>query len=159
MGGGGGYQRLSDEGLSNLAEQAKKELKGFSKGQHNVFISFDTDDLAEVNLLRGQEKSESNEVEFKDWSVKKPYDSQNAEYIKRKIRERIRQCSTTAVYISKNTYKSKWVNWEIKESIEMGKKVVGFYKGTNPPSKLPKAITNNNIKCVQWTHENLKNEL
>jgi len=41
-----------------------------------------------VNLLRGQARNENSDLEFSDWSLSEPFDSKNAEYIKRGIRER-----------------------------------------------------------------------
>ena len=119
------------------------------------FISFSSDDHDEVNLLRGQAKNENSDIEFNDWSLKKPFDSEEANYIKRGIRERIRQSSVTVVYISDKTADSKWVDWEIRESLAMGKGVVAMHKGDTPPRRLPKAITDNNIPVVPWNQKQL----
>ena len=91
--------------------------------------------------------------------MKKPFDSRQAEYIKRGIRERIRQCSVTVVYISNKTVDSKWVDWEIRESIAMGKGVVAMYKGDKPPSHLPKALTDNKLPVVPWNQKELSNAI
>ena len=66
-------------------------------------------------------KNESSNIEFNDYSLKAPFNSKNADYIKRGIRERIRQSSVTVVYLTDKTAGSKWVNWEIRESIAMEK--------------------------------------
>ena len=80
-------------------------------------------------------------------------------YIKRGIRERIRQCSVTVVYVSVSTANSKWVDWEIRESLAMGKGVVAMHKGETPPKQLPKAITENKIQVVPWTQKQLTNAI
>ena len=155
-GGGGGGRGLTPEELNSLQKRAKKSMKdGVGTGKHNVFISFSSEDLAEVNLLRGQAKNEISDIEFNDWSLKEPFDSKKADYIKRGIRERIRQCSVTVVYISDKTAGSKWVNWEIQESIAMGKGVIAMYKGNSAPTRLPKAVTENNIPIVPWNQKEL----
>ncbi len=100
-------------------------------------------------------KNENSNIEFNDWSLKKPFNSEEANYIKRGIRERIRQSSTTIVYLSNNTAGSEWVNWEIQESVAMGKGVVGMHKGNSPPRRLPKAIADNKIPVVPWNQEQL----
>ena len=84
MGGSstGGWSRLGD--VRSLEQKAKAAL---NEGKRNVFISFATEDMAEVNLLRGQAKNDNNDIEFNDHSVREPYDSEQAEYIKRKIAE------------------------------------------------------------------------
>ncbi len=155
MGGGGGWG-LSGDDLKKLEEIAKENLKqGAQPAKRNVFISFLNEDSNEVNLLRGQAKNENNDLEFNDWSLQEPFDSERAEYIKRGIRERIRQSSVTLVYLSKDTHKSKWVNWEIRESIKLGKSVIGVYQGDKPPGKLPSAFIKSKYNIVKWTHEGI----
>lgn len=155
-GGGGGGRGLTTEELKRLEETAKKSLKeGGGEGKCNAFISFVSEDLNEVNLLRGQAKNENSDIEFNDWSLQEPFDSDKADYIKRGIRERIRQCSVTIVYVSDKTADSKWVDWEIKESLAMGKGVVAMHKGDRPPARLPKAVTDNKISVVPWNQREL----
>lgn len=156
MGGGGtgGYRNIGD--VSKLLQEAKDRLK--EGNRKNVFISFDYEDANEVNLLRGQAKNDNSEIEFNDWSVKDAFDSQNANYIKRQITERILQSSMTVVYVSDKTSKSKWVNWEVTKSLELGKRVIAVYKKNTCPKELPSAIKgNSSIKVIPW--KNLKDNL
>ena len=157
-GGGGGGRGLTPDELKGLEQRAKRSLKG-GGGKCNVFLSFSSDDLNEVNLLRGQAKNENSDIEFNDWSLKEPFDSDKADYIKRGIRERIRQCSVSIVYVSNKTANSKWVDWEIRESLAMGKGVVAMHKGDTPPKQLPKAITDNKIQVVPWNQKRLANAI
>ena len=156
MGGGGGGRGLIPDELKTLEQRAKKALKeGDGGGRRNVFISFSSDDIDEVNLLRGQAKNENSNIEFNDWSLKKPFNSEEANYIKRGIRERIRQSSATIVYVSNKTADSKWVDWEVRESLAMGKGVVAMHKGNAPPRRLPKTIVDNKIPVVPWNQKQL----
>jgi hypothetical protein len=155
MGGGGGGHSFSPEQLKKLEETAKKLIKESEPKKSNVFISFVKEDENEVNLLRGQAKNENSDLEFNDWSLSEPFDSQNAEYIKRGIRDRIKQSSVTICYVTNNTAKSKWVDWEIRESIALGKGVIAMYKGDAPPINLPSAVKELKIKLVQWNHQAL----
>jgi hypothetical protein len=155
-GGGGGGRGLTPDELRRLDQKAKESLKaGAGTGKCNVFISFASEDLNDVNMLRGQAKNENSDIEFNDWSLKEPFDSKDAEYIKRGVRERIRQCSMTVVYVSVETTDSKWVDWEIRESIAMGKGVVAMYKGDKLPARLPKAVTDNKVPVVPWNQKEL----
>lgn len=148
--GGGGGMPIGN--IRDLVEQAKKELReGEKRGRKNVFISFAYEDIDNVNLLRGQAKNDNSPIEFNDWSVSDPFDSERAPYIKQKIGERIAQSTLTVVYISEKTNTSSWVNWEIQESLSRGKGVIGVYAGDRCPSKLPSAIKENKIKCVAWS--------
>jgi hypothetical protein len=146
--------------LAKLEDEAKEILRRESEpSKTNVFISFAEEDIDEVNLLRGQAKNENSDLEFRDYSVKEPYDSEDADYIRRNIREKIKQTSTTLIYLSKATAKSRWVNWEIEESIKLEKKVIGVYKGSSPPNNLPSAITKNKIQVVKWSHKSIMAEI
>ena len=145
--------RLDSSDIRCLEEQAKQKLseaKGDSS--RHVFISFDHEDLDEVNLLRGQAKNDKVDLQFDDHSVKEPFDSTNADYIKRQIREKIDRCSVMVVYLSEKTASSKWVNWEIEESIKRGKGVIGVYKGDKAPASVPPTFQQNGCKSVKWEH-------
>lgn len=88
MGGGGGRGGLTFEEKLRLEQVAKETLsKASGDGKCNVFISFVTEDLDEVNLLRGQAKNDNCDLEFNDWSLGEPFDSQKADYTRRGIRE------------------------------------------------------------------------
>lgn len=150
MGGGGGNSRSIGD-IQSLVDKAKKELReGEQAGKRNVFISFSYEDVGTVNLLRGHAKNENSPIEFNDWSVSEPINSERAPYIKQKIAERIAQSSLTVVFLSDSTSKSEWVAWEIEESLRRGKRVLGVYPQDAKPKKMPDAIKNNKIKSVSW---------
>jgi hypothetical protein len=127
-------------------------------GRRNVFISFTDEDKPMVELLRGQAQNEDSTVNFNDWSLRAPFESERAEYIREGVRERIRQASLTLVYLSDHTAGSKWVNWEVEESIKLGKSVVGVYQG-EIPGRLPPAIKKHKIRVIVWTHKGIANAL
>ena len=150
MGGSTGG-RIPSSDLRKLEERASQRLKeAVDQSTPNAFISFSAKDLNEVNLLRGQAKNDNSDVEFSDYSVKSPYNSTDADYIKRKIREKIDLCSVTVVYLSENAATSKWVNWEIKESLKQGKGVIGTYSGNTPPTSVPPAFSEAGCTAVKW---------
>ncbi len=156
MGGsGGGSYSIRERQLKTLEEKAKDALKQGEPKKRSVFISFDHDNLDEVNLLRGQAKNTNSDLNFVDRSLHEPFNSKRAEYIKRGIRERIKQASVTVVYLTKESASSKWVNWEIKESIRQGKGIVAVYKGDSAPKTLPLALKKYGIKPVPWKHDTL----
>lgn len=156
MGGGGGSSRsLTSEETRKLSDLVARKISEAAKPKRNVFLSFAAESLDEVNLLRGQARNENADIEFNDWSLKAPFDSKNSEYIRSGIRDRIRQCSVTVVYLSQEAASSKWVDWEIRESVRLGRGVIAMYKGDNPPAKLPPAISEGNIRVVPWNHAQL----
>ncbi|OKO67465.1 TIR domain-containing protein [Bradyrhizobium sp. AS23.2] len=154
MGGGSSssWSRLGD--IKSLEQRAKEALQ---QGRKNVFISFAFEDIDEVNLLRAQAKNDNNDIEFNDRSVKDAYDSDRADYIRDRLTDRINQASTTVVYLSDDTAKSRWVEWEVNKSLELGKKVIGVYAGDAPPKTVPDWISKRGIKVVPW--KNLATEL
>ena len=143
--GGGSWNRIGD--VRALEEKAKAALR---EGKRNVFISFATEDMDEVNLLRAQAKNEKSDIEFNDQSVKEPYDSERADYIKHRISERINRSSCTVVYLSEHTASSKWVAWEVQKSLELGKRVLAVHSGTQHTSAKPAWLTSG-VKVVAWS--------
>ncbi len=156
MGGSGGGWNFRPEQLDNLERLARQTLRESTEpARRNVFISFDSDDMALVNLLRGQAKNDNIPLEFNDFSLKEPFDSERAEYIKRGIRERIRQASVTIVYLTDNSVKSNWVKWEIEESVKLGKGVIAVYQGDTAPRNIPTILRTLGVKPVKWSAENI----
>ena len=133
-------------------------MKPSEEGRRNVFISFANEDKPMVELLRGQAQKDDSTVEFNDWSLRAPFDGKKAKTIRERIRERIRQASLTLVYVSDHTAKSKWVNWEVEESVKLEKKVVGVYQG-EIPGRLPLALKKHGIKIIAWTHKGIAKAL
>lgn len=148
MGGGSGPRSIGN--IRSFIDRAKQELRE-SEGKRNVFISFAYEDIDEVNLLRAHAKNENSPIEFNDWSVSEPIDSERAPYIKQKIAERIAQSSVTVVYLSPQTAISRWVAWEIEESLKRGRHVIGVHKGDQPPRTLPESFKQNRLKIVPWS--------
>ncbi len=156
MGGGGGGGGISLGELAELQAKAREALKEAAEpARRNVFISFATEDIEMVRLLRGQVKNELSELNFNDYSLREPFDSENAEYIRNGIRERIKQSSVTVVFVSESTPQSRWVDWEIRESLRLGKGVVAMHQGSVAPSVLPTAVVEHRIEVVQWNHSKL----
>jgi hypothetical protein len=153
--GGGGNSDYNTPIIDRLQKVAQDAFKNAQPEKRNVFISFDHRDVNEVNLLRGQAKNDNNDLEFTDYSLKEPFNSERAEYIKSGIRERIRQSSVTAIYLSEITHESEWVDWEVRESIAMGKGVFCIHQGDTPPSIIPKFVKEFNLNMVKWGHKEL----
>lgn len=164
MGGGGGggwtpsYGGVSD--IDKLQDVASRELqKPAPEPRKRVFLSFRGEDKTVVDLFRGQAKNENTELDFIDYSLRAPFNSQNAEYIKAGIRERIKQSSVTIVLISESTYKSRWVDWEIRESVRMGKGVVGVRLKDDPSVRIPSAMKEHGFKVVGWNHSEIRQSI
>jgi hypothetical protein len=90
-----------------------------------AFLSFVEEDLNLVNLFRGQAKNDNLDLEFADYSIKEPFESVNANYIARGITEQLTFSTITVCLYGPTTHTSKWVNWELKKSLELGKPIMG----------------------------------
>lgn len=102
----------------------------------NVFISFDAEDRGMINLLRSQAKDCRFPFEFRDYSVKVPFESG----WKDEVRNLISLSSAAIVAIGRNTHRSRAVNWEIREAYRQGKMVAGVRLHRNSRLRTPPAM-------------------
>lgn len=148
MGGGSSGYEI---GSGKTAEEAEGIFDKYTEKvqrerTRNVFISFHMDDGNQVNLLRSQAKSEDFDIEFRDYSVKEPFD----EKWKTNCRERIAQTSVVICMIGEKTAERKAVIWELEEAYRQGKKVIGvrIYRDRNHP--IPKPLVVNKASIMEW---------
>jgi hypothetical protein len=151
MGGGsspysGPSSRSTDDSeriFRNVVDEKQTKLR-------NVFISFKVEDEPRVNLFRHQAR-EGLGVEFRDYSVKEPFD----EKWKTNCRERIAQTSAVIVFVGRDTAKSKPVNWEIDEAYSQDKKVVAvrIYRDENNP--LPESLVRHKTRVINWDNSEI----
>jgi Thoeris protein ThsB, TIR-like domain len=149
---------------SRSAEEAEQVFKNATKEVElasskprirNVFISFSIVDEGQVNLLRSQARDPRYDLEFRDYSVKEPFD----EKWKTNCRERISQTSAMIVAIGQDTAEREAVNWEIEESYRQGKKVIGvrISKERNDPIPIP--LREHGAPIVNWNLDEIKEQL
>lgn len=143
------------EGLFKKAIGGAERGSAEERGTRNAFISFSMSDEAQVNLLRAQAADERFGLEFRDYSVKEPFD----EKWRQQVRERISHTSATIVMIGPDTASRPAVNFEIEESYRQGKKVIGvrIYRDRNDP--IPPAMVQHRAPVVNWDMKELQNEL
>ena len=93
-----------------------------------VFFSFDYDDVWRVNQVRnsgafiGEKRSG-----FRDKAEYEQVKRRGDAAIKNWIRKQMHGCSVTCVLIGAATYRSRWVDFEIAESIANGMGLLGVY--------------------------------
>ena len=94
--------------------------------KRRIFISFDHDDTLQVNGFLGLREILDN-FDFYNHKLDRRIDSQNDDYVARVIREDyIKPASVTVVLIGASTANSRWVKWEIAETIRQGKGILGI---------------------------------
>ena len=120
-----------------------------------VFLSFLGEDRNKVNGLRLLAANPKFDIEFYDESVRVPYDSTNAAYIKMKLAEKISRTSVTVCLISELTYTSEWVNWEIEKSVDKGNEIIAMALKDVQRATLPRKIKELGIPFYSWDYEYL----
>ena len=121
---------------------------------YNVFLSFAMEDKSLVELFRGQAKNQRLPLEFRDYSVKEPFEHA----WKTNATERIRSCSVTMCLVGRRTYQSDAVDWEIRKSIELAKGVMAVYLISGAPA-LPKALRERGVRPISWDMKHVMREL
>jgi hypothetical protein len=127
-----------------------------------VFISFDHDDTEKVNGFLGL-RSIVDGLEFYNHKLDRRINSADEEYVRRVIREEyITPASVTIVLIGNRTAYSRWVKWEIAESIRQNKGLLGIHlKDTSGP--IPEGLPQNHvgswqpdkfIDWIEWAYQN-----
>jgi hypothetical protein len=119
----------------------------------HAFLSFVVEDLDLVNLFRGQAKNKKNDLTFDDYSVKTPFDSSDADYIRTNIRAKIRAASIFICLIGVTTAASRWVDWEVDFAGQEGKGLLGvrLHSGAKG-EKTPAALTKHGGAVKNWDH-------
>ena len=86
----------------------------------------------------------------------KPNRAQNEDYIKQEIlNPQIKWAGTLVVYVSQDTRKSKWVNWEIERAHELGKRIVGIWEYGAKNCEIPEALEKYADAMVGWNGESI----
>jgi hypothetical protein len=120
-----------------------------------VFLSFIEEDKEKVAGLRLLATNPNYDLEFYDESVRVAIDSRDAEYVKKRIGEKINRTSVTVCLISEDTHKSRWVDWELQESDEKRNTVIAMaLKGVNQ-AVLPSLIKERKLTFHAWDPANL----
>jgi hypothetical protein len=125
-----------------------------------VFISFQSEDLWAVQTLRDIAANEAFDFDIYDESLKRPFDSTDAVYIRRGIRDRIWRSSVTVCLLGATTHTSKWVNWELKESLDKGNRIIGMVVPGGPDQlTAPRLFRQLGAPVYQWDLAFLKQEI
>ena len=118
-------------------------------------MSFDSDDLRLAGLFRGQAKNSNLDLEFDDYSIKDPIDSQNVPYIKLKIKEKIKQSSIVMCLIGRSTRCSEWVAWELETGHDLGRCLIGVRLHSDRCDIPPKPLIDHSAAVVNWNIQDI----
>lgn len=121
-----------------------------------VFLSFRVEDKKQVDGIRLMAANDNFDLEFYDESVRVPYDSENAAYIRTKIREKINRTSVTVCFVNSLTHTSKWVDWEIETSAAKLSRIICMgLPGVTGTLTLPPTARLLKLPWHLWDHKRL----
>lgn len=120
-----------------------------------IFISYQHGDRMKAkgfNLLRW---NKNVDFEFVGRHLLDPLDSKNENYITQKVNEQLTGTSVTVVLLGYKTEDSKWVQWEIEQSVEKKNGIVAIKLSDDvaDPSKespVGKALYDAGAEIIGW---------
>ena len=130
--------------------------------ERRIFISFDHDDTPQVLGFLGLRQI-MDSFDFYNHKLDRRIKSPDSGYVTRVIREDyIRPASVTVVLIGNLTAASRWVGWEIEESIRQGKGLLGIRLkdiwGPVPKGIPPEAVggwePDKFASWIEWAYQN-----
>lgn len=75
--------------------------------------------------------------------------------IKRLLRMKMSWASTVVVLIGKSTASRPWVDWEIKQALRQGKRIVGVYERGGTENDKPAALEDYASAIVNWNADSI----
>lgn len=124
-----------------------------------VFISYySKGDSHYKNLIMAWAKNNKFKLNIEDKSTDTKIQSNDKNYLKRKMREQIEKASHFIVFIGEDTHEREWVSWEIEQAKKFGKKIIAVKE--NRHFKSPKPLLNSGATWVYgFTEDGLRNAL
>lgn len=111
----------------------------------SVFLSFAIEDKPLVELFRGQARNARSRLTFRDYSIREPLDG----LWKRRAERLIRVSTGTICLLGATTWRSAPVNWEIRKSVQLGKRVLAVNLRPGP-LRIPAALAEVGVGPLPW---------
>lgn len=145
---------MQDEVLRKLLQALEPPVK------HKVFVSYHHA-LDQAYYEAFSTKFHDTYESIHDHSLDDEIDSDNSDYVMRRIREEyLTGTSCTLVLIGQETYKRKYIDWEIKATLDKQHALIGIYLPTAKrsdcgtkivvPARLNDNITSGFASFVSW---------
>ena len=119
----------------------KKMLSSVPK----VFLSFSMEHKPLVELFRDQATEGGSGLVFRDYSIKEPLEGA----WKVQAERLIRKSSATICLVGESTWRSEPVNWEVRKSAELGKRILAIYLQSNAV-RIPPALLEVGVTPMPW---------
>ena len=122
--------------------------------KRRIFISYQHKDKMRGKGFNLLQYNKNVELEFTSRHFLDPVKSKNKEYIEQKVREQMKGTSVTVVLIGRDTKNSKWIPWEIEQSIKNDNGIIAIRLKNAPPlpknCKVQKALDDAAAEIIPW---------
>lgn len=122
--------------------------------EYHIFISHSwgyPQDLENLRTLL-RERGYFN-VEFEEPTVKEPINSTNAEYIKCRIREKLRKSNLVLAIAGMYASYSDWIEWELDTAIRLELPIVGVIP--RGQERISTTVSSRSKEDVRWNTESI----
>ena len=116
--------------------------------KRRVFISYQHRDQIKAKGFNLMRYNKSLDFDFVGRHLLDPVNSNNNDYVTRKIREQLTGSSATVILIGKDTADSDWVAKEIQWSIEKGNGIVGIKLDAD--AAIPSELDDSGAEILEW---------
>ncbi len=124
------------DSLTQLLQAYRGRLHNHAR-KRRLFLSFHAEDAAQVQGFRLMAYTPHVDLEFHDGSLQEAINSARSPYIKERLFEKIKRSSVVVCLIGNGTAWRDWVDWELRQAIELGKGLCGVRlkqsRGRTPP--------------------------
>ncbi len=117
----------------------------YSSAPPGVFLSFAMEHKPLVDLFRDQAQYGHSGLDFRDYSIKEPVEGAWKIHAERLIRA----SSVTICLVGESTWRSEPVNWEVRRSAELGRRVLAVYLESNA-ARSPAALVEIGVIPMPW---------
>ena len=143
-----------DVGISTVRANSLRDASvGGSNSTYDLFLSFASEHEALVDVFRGHAQGRLSLLSFNDASMP----SRAAEAWQHNAERLIRSCRATLCLVGDTTYMSEPVNWEIRKSVDLGKRVLAVY--LQPTASVPVALSEIGVRPLPWDVDVIMDEL
>lgn len=116
--------------------------------ESKIFVTYDYEnDRHYKNMLVAWSRNDSFDISFHDKSVDVSVESDDLGVIRRVVSSRISEATHVLCIVGKDTWRSKWVQWEIEKAKELGKPLIAVK--VSKSCRAPKALLSAGAK---WAH-------
>ena len=120
----------------------------------NIFLSFAMEHKSLVDQFRRQVKESCSAMNLRDYSIKEPVEGAWKAYAE----QRIRASTATICLVGDSTWQSEPVNWEVRKSAELQKRVLAVYLQSEI-RKVPAALSEIGVAPMPWNIKAIVGEL